>query len=197
MNSPQDPYLRSNELLSHAQCRLLVVDVQEKLIPAIPVADRLIFECSRLIRAARLFEIPVHATEQYPKGLGGTVPELAQLLDSPADKLRFSCGEVLNWGAAADQTDGRYKVLVIGMEAHVCVLQTVLDLLAGGYQVYVAADAVASRKKMDWQIALRRMEASGAVILTAESAMFEWCEASGSETFRQISKLIQESPPGE
>jgi hypothetical protein len=190
-------YLRSNELLSHAQCRLLGVDVLAKLIPAIPVADRLIFECSRLIRAAQLFEIPVHATEQYPKGLGGTVLELAQLLDdTPAEKLRFSCGEVLNWGAAADQTDGRYKVLVIGMEAHVCVLQTVLDLLAEGYQVYVAADAVASRKKLDWQIALRRMEASGAVILTAESAMFEWCEASGSDTSKQISKLIQETPPG-
>lgn len=191
------PYLRSNELLSHAQTRLLVIDVQEKLIPAIPVAERLVFECSRLIRAARLFEIPVYATEQYPKGLGGMVPELAQLLDGPADKVRFSCGEVLNWGAAAEQTDGRCKVLVIGMEAHVCVLQTVLDLLSQGYMVYVAADAVASRKKLDWKIALRRMESSGAIILTAESALFEWCEAAGTDRFKLISKMIQEAPPGE
>ncbi len=196
MSGPSNSYLRSNELLSRAKSRLLVVDVQEKLVPAIPVADRLIFECSRLIRAAKLFDVPVFATEQYPKGLGGMVPELAELLDSPADKLRFSCGEVLDWGFAAEQTDGRFQVLVIGMEAHVCVLQTVLDLLSQGYLVYVAADAVASRKKLDWKIALRRMEASGATIITAESALFEWCEASGTNTFKQISKMIQETPPG-
>ncbi len=196
MNAPPE-YLRTNEVLSAAQSRLLVVDVQEKLVPAIPVADRLIFECGRLIRAARLFDVPVYATEQYRKGLGGMVPPLADLLDECLDKQRFSCAEVLNWGSAAEQTDGRYKVLVIGMEAHVCVLQTVLDLLSQGYLVYVAADAVASRKKLDWKVALRRMEACGATIMTAESAMFEWCEASGTATFKQISQLIQETPPGD
>lgn len=195
MNNAPSNYLRSNELLSSAQCKLLVVDVQEKLVPAIPVAEQLIFECSRVIRAANIFDVPVYATEQYPRGLGGTVPELAGLIGDCPDKVRFSCAEVLNWGTAAEQTDERFKVLVIGMEAHVCVLQTVLDLLSQGYLVYVAADAIASRKKLDWKIALRRMEASGAVITTVESALFEWCETAGTDQFKQISKIVQETPP--
>jgi len=195
MNTETSNYLPSNELLSSGRCKLLIVDVQEKLVPAIPVADRLIFECSRLIRAARIFDIPVFATEQYPRGLGGMVPELSQLLDDCPEKVRFSCAEVLNWGSAAEQDDERYQVLVAGMEAHVCVLQTVLDLLSQGFMVYVAADAVASRKKLDWKIALRRMEASGAVILTAESAMFEWCGTAGTDRFKQISRIVQETPP--
>ena len=132
------------------------------------------------------------ATEQYPKGLGTTVPALAELLPEPQEKLRFSCGEVLEWGVAAGQPDSRFQVVVAGMEAHVCVLQTVFDLLGEGFQVFVAADAVSSRHEFDWKIALDRMSAGGATIVTTESVLFEWCEASGTPEFRQISQLIKE-----
>ncbi|MEX0716435.1 MAG: hydrolase [Planctomycetaceae bacterium] len=186
------PYLRSPELISRRAARLLIVDVQEKLVPAIPVREKLIRNCRRLIEAARLFDVPVAATEQYPRGLGGTVRELAELIDEIPDKARFSCAEVLNWGPAAEQREDRWQVIVAGMEAHVCVLQTVLDLLSLGYRVFVVADAVASRGKLDWRIALERMAASGAIITTTESVLFEWCEVSGTPEFKEVSRLVKE-----
>src|SRR5438552_5232048 len=109
--------------------------------------------CRMLIQGAKVLGVPVFASEQYPKGLGGTVPELAELLEKPAQKQRFSCVQVLDWGVAAGQPDDRFQVVVAGIEAHVCVLQTVLDLLGSGFQVYVAADAVSSRNEFDRKIA--------------------------------------------
>ncbi len=183
---------RSRELISRGQCQLVIIDVQEKLIPAIPVRESLVANCGKLIAAAKLFGVPISATEQYPKGLGPTVPELRGLMPEITipDKVRFSAAESLGRGMAAERTDNRCQVVVAGMEAHVCVLQTVLDLLACGYQVFVAADAIASRTKLDWKLALRRMSVSGAIITTTESIMFEWCEAAGSPEFKQLSKLI-------
>jgi nicotinamidase-related amidase len=191
MSDSPTPYVRSPELLSAQRSKLLVVDVQEKLLPLIPVAEQLTNNCRRLIEGARILSVPTFVTEQYPKGLGGTVPELAALLPSAPSKVRFSCAEVLNWGTAADQPDERDQIVVAGMEAHVCVLQTVLDLLAQGFRVYVPADAVGSRAKLDWQIGLNRLAASGAVITTTESVLFEWCEVAGSPEFREISRLIR------
>ncbi|MEX0701751.1 MAG: hydrolase [Planctomycetales bacterium] len=193
MNDSPSSYLRSPELLSRRAAQLLIVDVQVKLVPAIPVREKLIGNCRRLIEAARLFGIPVAATEQYPRGLGGTVPELAELLDDVPGKLRFSCAEALNWGPAGERADDRWQVIVAGMEAHVCVLQTVFDLLSLGYRVYVVADAVASRGKLDWKIALERMAAGGAVVTTTESVLFECCEAAGTPDFKEISRLVKES----
>jgi len=144
----------------------------------------------RLIQVAVILDVEVFANEQYPIGLGGTVPELADLLDSVPEKLRFSCAEVLAWGNAAQEDDDRHQVVVAGIEAHVCVQQTVLDLISQGFRVYVPADAVASRKKLDWKIALERMTLSGAIITTTESVLFEWCEVAGTPEFKQISKLI-------
>ena len=190
MNDLPDEFLRSNELLSHHNSRLLIVDVQEKLLPHLPVADSLVDNCRRLIQGAGILDVEVFATEQYPIGLGGTVPELADLLDSVPEKLRFSCAEVLAWGNAAQEDDDRHQVVVAGIEAHVCVQQTVLDLISQGFRVYVPADAVASRKKLDWKIALERMTLSGAIITTTESVLFEWCEVAGTPEFKQISKLI-------
>ena len=183
--------LRSNELLSRQGARLVVVDVQEKLVPSIPVAEQLVRNCRRLIEGARVLGVPVYATEQYPKGLGGTVPALAELLPERPEKLCFSCAGTLAWGPAAEQADGRDQIVVAGIEAHVCVLQTALDLLAQGYRVHVPADAVASRHKLDWKIALRRMEASGATLTTAESVLFECCEAAGTPEFKEISRLVK------
>lgn len=193
MNDSHPEYLRSHELLSREASRLLIVDVQEKLLPLIPVAEQMIARCRRLIQAADILQVPVSATEQYPKGLGSTTPELAELLENVPEKLRFSSAEVLDWGMASAQDEGRDQIVVAGIETHVCVLQTVLDLISHGYRVHVPADAVASRGKLDWEIALERMSCSGAVITTSESVLFEWCEVAGTGEFKQISKLITES----
>lgn len=196
------PYERSRELVNRDTSQLLVIDVQEKLVPAIPVRESLVDNCCKLIQAAKLFGVPVSATEQYAKGLGPTLPQLRTLLDgvTPLDKARFSAAECLNWPTASNQPDDRFQVVIAGLEAHVCVLQTALDLLAIGYQVFIAADAVASRTKLNWNLALRRLSASGAIITTAESVMFEWCQAASSPEFKQLSQVIkgparQPTPP--
>ncbi len=181
---------RSIDLLSHQECRLVVVDVQEKLLPVIPQGDQLVARIQQLIQAARLFEIPLSCSEQYPKRLGPTVPELAEMLPAPQEKLHFSASECLGWGAAANMADSRTKIVLTGIEAHICVQQTALDLLALGYRVTIPVDAVASRNQLDWEIALKRMENSGASITTTESILFEWCEVAGTEEFKQISRLV-------
>ncbi|MBS0261284.1 MAG: hydrolase [Planctomycetes bacterium] len=191
MNQPASNYVRSHELLDRAASRLLIVDVQEKLIPTIAQAARVVANCRQLIDGAQILGVPVFATEQYPKGLGPTVASLREGLSTVPEKLLFSCAEVLNWGTAAEQTEQRFQVVVAGIESHVCVLQTVLDLLSQGYRVYVPADAVSSRQEFDWKIALDRMSNAGATITTTESVLFEWCERAGTPEFKQISQLIK------
>ena len=183
-------FIRSHEMLSRHDSRLLVVDVQEKLLPHISVAEQVIENCRRMILGAGILGVPVYGTEQYPKGLGPTTPRLTELLGEMPEKLRFSCAEVLNWGMAGDLEEDRHKVVVVGIEAHVCVQQTVLDLLSHGFQVYLPADGVASRHKFDWKIALERMATSGATVTTCESVLFEWAEVAGTAEFKQISKLV-------
>jgi nicotinamidase-related amidase len=184
--------LRSSELVSREESRLLIVDVQQKLVPHIHQRERMIFNCSRLIRGAKVLGVPVSATEQYPAGLGATVEPLAELLGDIPEKIRFSCTETLEWVAAAEAEDDRDKIIVAGIETHVCVQQTVLDLLALGYRPYVPADAVASRQELDWQIALDRMALSGAVITTTEALLFELCETAAVAEFKAISELVKE-----
>jgi len=185
-------YERSHELVCRSECQLLIIDMQEKVLAPIPVREQLVANCGKLIDAAKLFSVPVVITEQYPKGLGSTVSELGGRLSDIAipEKLRCSAVEALNWGMAAERSDDRFKVVVAGIEAHVCVLQTVLDLLICGYQVHVAADAIGSRGKLDWKLALKRMASSGAVITTTEAILFEWCETAGTAEFKQLSKLV-------
>lgn len=190
MSEPAPSFPRSMDLLSHQECQLVVIDVQEKLVPAIPVAKKLIHRIQQLVQAACLFQIPISCTEQYPKGLGNTLPELAELLPPPREKLRFSAAECLGWGGAANTIDSRTKIVLTGIEAHICVQQTALDLLAAGYRVIIPIDSVASRNQLDWQIAIRRMENSGASITSTESILFEWCEVAGTEEFKQISRLV-------
>jgi nicotinamidase-related amidase len=191
MTSASSPYVRSPDLLSRDDSRLLVVDVQEKLLPLIPAAAQMVANCRKLIDGARILGVPVSVTEQYPKGLGRTTPELAEHLPAAGEKLRFSSAEVLGWGFAGDDPAAPQKIVVCGIEAHVCVQQTVLDLISFGYRVYVPADAVASRGELDWQFALDRMSTSGAVITTTESVLFEWCEIAGTPEFKEISRLIK------
>ena len=180
--------------MSAGDTALLVVDVQEKLVPAIAGHRPVVWNVRRLIDGAGILGLPVAATEQYPKGLGGTLPELAQRLGKIPSKLTFSCGGCPQIFEEL-QERGIHKLLVCGIETHVCVQQTVLDLLAGGWQVYVAVDAVGSRRDIDYRTALGRMDSAGATLTTTEAALFEWCRVAGTPEFRQISRLAQEDEP--
>ena len=191
----QNALPRSPELMSRGDTALLVVDVQEKLLPAIADSPRIIWNARRLIDAAGILGLPVLATEQYPKGLGPTAGELAERLTAAVpSKLTFSAG---GYPGLFDeiQQRGIHKILVCGIEAHVCVQQTVLDLLADGRRVYVAVDAVGSRFEVDYRTAIGRMDSAGATLTTTEAAMFEWCEVAGTPEFKRISRLAVEKAP--
>jgi nicotinamidase-related amidase len=177
--------------MSAADTGLLVIDVQEKLVPLIPERDRLVRNVAFLIDGARALGMPVQATEQYPKGLGPTVPELAQRLPERPDKVAFSCCAIPAVVRGFREA-GRPKVVLGGIETHVCVQQTALDLIAQGFRVYIAADAVGSRYAVDHERALRRLEQAGAIITTSEAAVFEWVGGAGTPQFKEISRLIQD-----
>jgi nicotinamidase-related amidase len=187
--------VRSPELMNRDDTALLVVDVQEKLLPLIPGSPQLVWNIRRLLDGAAALGVRTLATEQYPQGLGPTTAELAQRLANIPAKLAFSCAECGElFTGLAEQ--GIWKILVCGIETHVCVSQTVHDLLGEGFRVYVAADAVAARGSLDHEMALRRMDSAGATLTTTEAALFEWCERAGSPEFKKISALVRESPPG-
>jgi hypothetical protein len=171
---------RSRALLARATSRLLIVDMQTKLLTE---------NCRRLIEGARLLGVPVDATEQYPKGLGPTVEPLAVLLPSPVAKLRFSAAGCFPWMDDV-MTGGRHQVVVAGLEAHICLTQTALDLVASGFEVHVPADAIAGRKQLDYETTLRRLAAEGCVVTTWESVLFEWCETAEAAEFKALSKLV-------
>lgn len=175
---------------------LVIVDVQEKLMPLIAGQRRIVWNLRRLLDGAEALGLVALATEQYPQGLGPTVPELANRLGEIPSKTAFSCAGCEPFIARLEAS-GASKVLVAGIEAHVCVQQTVLDLLAGGYQLYVPVDAVGSRYAIDYETGLKRMESAGATLTTTESALFEWCQESGTPTFKKISALVRESVPEE
>jgi nicotinamidase-related amidase len=192
--SRSDALPRSPEMMSPQDTVLLVVDVQAKLMPLIAASPRILWNLRRLIDGAEAVGLPRLATEQYPQGLGPTVPELAARLGDIPSKMSFSCGGCEPF-AHSLQASGASKVLVSGIEAHVCVQQTVLDLLASGYRVFVPVDAVGSRYAIDYETGLKRMESAGATLTTTEAALFEWCQQSGTPVFKKISALVRESPP--
>jgi nicotinamidase-related amidase len=171
---------------------LLVVDVQEKLMALMEDRARVVGNSVRLIRAAALLGIPTWATEQYPKGLGPTVSEIAALISQRSEKLTFSCCGVPE---LVEQLHGRgiRHVTVAGIEAHVCVAQTALDLLRLGFGVGVPADAVGSRNRLDWELALRRLERAGAVVTSTEAMLFEWLGTADHPQFKAISALVKEA----
>jgi nicotinamidase-related amidase len=173
---------------------LLVVDVQEKLVARMRYGPLMVANCVRLVRGAQALSMPVFATEQYPTGLGATVTELADLLPHRPSKTAFSCCAV---GELLEQLHGRgvRHVTLAGIEAHVCIAQTALELLNMGFGVQVPADAVASRSKMDWEFALRRMEHAGVVVSTAEAVLFEWTGSADVPEFPAISALVKEFVP--
>jgi nicotinamidase-related amidase len=177
--------------MSAADTGLLVIDVQEKLMVKVPGAAALVRDIGFLIDAARLLDMPVQATEQYPKGLGPTVPDLARRLPERPDKTTFSSCAVPSV-VETFRRAARPKVALAGIEAHVCVLNTALDLLALDFRVYVVADAVASRYPIDREFALRRLEQAGAILTTTEACAFEWVGGSRHPQFKALSALVQQ-----
>ena len=181
--------------MSAADTGLLVIDVQEKLLPLIPDAGAVVRNIAFLIDAARLLGMTVQATEQYPRGLGPTVPELAARLPHRPDKTAFSCSAA-EGVVETFHREARPKVVLAGLETHVCVLNTALDLLALDFRVFIAVDAVAARYRVDHDTALRRLEQAGAVPTTSEGCVFEWVGNAGHPRFKEVSRLVQERMKG-
>jgi nicotinamidase-related amidase len=167
---------------------LLVVDMQEKLLPAIHDHERVTANAAWLIGAAQRIDVPVAATEQYPKGLGRTAASIKALLPAAAiaEKTHFSCvaAKCLPALPGAD----RPQVVVLGVEAHVCVLQTALELMEEGREVYVVADCVGSRRAADRDVALTRMRGEGVRVVTREMVVFEWLGEAGTPLFKAVSR---------
>lgn len=176
---------------------LIVIDVQEKLLPLISSAPRITSAIRKLLDGGRPFRLPVLVTEQYPRGLGRTEPTLAALLTQSEatfiEKTAFSaCGEpgVRSWLEETDRT----QVVLVGVETHVCVLQTALDLAMLDYEVFVCADATGCRGALDHDIALARMRHEGIHVTTVESVLFELCRECGTEPFKKMINVIKSSP---
>lgn len=188
------PHVRSTESLDARRSGMLVIDLQEKLLPVIPSAKGVVDQTCRLLQAAAEFAIPVAATVQYPKGLGPLVESLSKLTPEPEEKLDFSAavcrGSLDQWTET-----GRDQIIVVGIETHICVLQTVMDLLAEGLRVFVVAEAVAARDGRDHEIALDRMRDSGATIVSAESVLYEWLRTAEHPKFKTISGLVKSFKP--
>lgn len=176
-------------LIQAQQSQVLLIDIQSRLAPAIFDHAAVSQAAAWILQVASLCEVPVMATEHYPKGLGHTLPALAELIPSTAiyEKIHFSALREPAIVSALAQAQ-RPQVIVLGTEAHVCVLQTVMDLLAAKYQVFVVSEATGSRTSDNKQLALTRMQQAGAQIVSQEMLAFEWLEKAGTELFRQISK---------
>jgi len=171
------------------QCVLIVIDIQEKLLPPIFQKEQLVRNSQLLIRAAGILKIPALVSTQYAKGLGPTVPEVASLLadTAPIDKTLFSCFGSDAFCSVLKRLPGqRTTLLLCGMESHICVTQTALAALREGYLVHVASDAVSSRTEWNWKIGLGRMRAAGAIISSTEMMIYELMRSSSSAAFKEL-----------
>lgn len=183
-------------LLSREKSQVLIIDVQDKLLKAISGKDRVVDSCVRLVHGARKLEIPITLSEQYPQGLGPTVDSIRDAFANDgfvADKTEFSCmrNALLKDRLHDLRRAGRSQVVVGGIEAHVCVLQTAIDLEAQGFEAFVVADAVSSRSKLSRKLALSRLQKSGVDVVDSEMVLFEWMERSGTREFKQLQALVK------
>lgn len=170
----------------------LVIDIQERLFPHMDRQEALLRKTTVLLEGLRVLQIPVIVTEQYPKGLGATLKPISLLLEKEAvlEKISFSCcGDPAVTGKL--ESLARPFIIICGIEAHVCVLQTVVDLVKLGYRAVVVEDCISSRNPEDKRVAVERMRSEGAVITTCESILFELAEVAGTETFKTISRLVK------
>jgi nicotinamidase-related amidase len=175
-------------LMDRDRCTLLIIDVQTKLLPVIHDGQAMLEHCVWLVHLASRMGVPVLGSEQYPKGMGPTVAALAELLppETFSDKLHFSC--VAGQCLAGRMGDDRSQIVVCGIETHVCVLQSALELRAQGREVYVVEEAVGSRRPSDKTLALERMRQEGVRIVSREMVAFEWLRVAGTELFKDVSK---------
>lgn len=185
--------MRSPQVLQADRSVLVVVDMQEPFLRHIFERDRVISNCRLLIQSARILNVPVIATLQYAQRMGSIIPEIAEVLPEgcePIDKMCFSCygSEPFRTALMASE---RTQVVLCGVEAHICVTQTALDAHAGGFVVHVAEDAVSSRSRENWQIAMHRLRHAGVVVTCAESVVYEWLGEAGTDAFRQVLKLVK------
>jgi nicotinamidase-related amidase len=178
-------------LLEKGKSCLLLIDVQEKLTPLVMDSEKLISNCQWLLRLASELDVPILVSEQYSKGLGVTVDSLRKIIpgDIEVDKIYFSCYRdqtfLKNW-----QNINKKQAIIAGIETHVCVLQTALQLIQNSFEVFVVVDAVSSRHALDKQYALDRMRAAGVQLVTREMVFFEWVEQAGTEVFKALSKAF-------
>ena len=178
-------------ILTREDTVLFVIDIQERLVPVMKYRDYILRNNQILITAANEMNFPVIATEQYPQGLGRTVPELLERIDETNIFVKNSFTAYTDEVKGALEKLGQRKILVTGMETHVCVFQAVRDLLGDGYQVFVVKDAVASRTKANYLNGLDLMQSLGAVITNTETAVFDLLKVSGTPEFKVMSKLIK------
>lgn len=197
-NNKQQPKKKNQILKRHTNIfqkensALLVIDIQERLLPVIHESERVVANAIKLINGFKILDTPVFYTEQYPKGLGPTAAAIKEALgdNEPITKMSFSCA------GAGDLFERLQKkniktILLCGIESHVCVMQTALDLLANDFKVKVAADAVSSRRKFDYEVALSRMAYNGAEVTLTESVLFEMLNICGTDQFKAISKIVK------
>ncbi len=183
---------RFNKLLKTENTCLLIIDIQKRILPVIKDHELVVENTLKLIKGFKAMSLPIYYTEQYPKGLGPTEEQIVNELDGIEliEKMTFSCSgadklfNILN-------TKNHSQIVVCGIESHVCVQQTVLDLIENGFQVNVAADAVSSRKEKDYNFALSRMRDHGAEVTTTESILFELLNVCGTDVFKQVSKIVK------
>jgi isochorismate hydrolase len=183
---------RFSKLLIPEQTVLLIIDIQERILPVINNHQLVVDNTLKLIKGFKVLGLRIYFTEQYPKGLGPTTRVILDELDAikPFDKMSFSCsgaGELFNEFKKKNLS----QIVVCGIEAHVCVQQTVLDLIENGFQVNLAADAVSSRKEIDYRTALERMRQHGTEVTTTESILFELLKVCGTPQFKEVSKIVK------
>lgn len=174
------------------QSVLLIIDVQQKLLPVIEGYHELIISMTKLLKGIQTLEIPIIITEQYPRGLGATISEIRKLIPDvePVEKQSFSCCFNENFMSVLDKLN-RKQILVSGIETHVCVYQTCIDLLEKGYAVFLMVDAVSSRKQDDKDLAIRVLEKEGVQLRSVEMALFELLNTSLHAQFKKISTIIK------
>lgn len=180
--------------IPHTQSQVLVVDIQTKLAPHLHDVDNMVTRCVQVLTAAQLFQIPITVAEQYPQGLGNSVEAIAPFIQTPVfEKTSFSCFgcATLSERVRKIEQTGRSVLIIVGCEAHVCVLQTVIDALEQGYRVIVVDNAVASRNPRDALLARERLSQAGAQYFSAEMLLFEWLQNKDHEHFKAISNLLK------
>jgi nicotinamidase-related amidase len=188
------PYSEAaRRILRPDDCALVVIDIQEKLLPPIHEKERLVRNSQLLVRLADILALPIIVSTQYMKGLGPTVPEISSLLPEmkAVDKLEFGCFGNEEYCSQVGQMANRNTLLLCGMEAHICVMQTALGALNQGLNVHVAADAVSSRTELNWKLGLNRMQAAGAVLSSTEMMIYELLGKSGTAAFKEMLKHLK------